>query len=138
VGTLNEIILDPYSLLLLARSLKARHDALDIGMTADEADTAFKKIFVLPYSQDRTITALEQYPNLNEQLIVLLSIWTSKLVPLKRKPLGRDGKQQLSDANDEWDREWDKYELLRRLSAYDARSLLVQKDHLELGKTRHK
>lgn len=135
---MSELILDPYTLLTYARSIKARQTVLDTNGTAAEADAAFKKIFVVPYTPEWTISALEHYPNLNDLLIELLTIRLEKIEVLRSKKRTEAENQCFLEAIEASERTWEKYELLRRMMAFDSRSLIVEKDHSELSKPRHK
>jgi hypothetical protein len=105
---MSDLFLDDISLLRFAKAIKARHEIYDLYPSKeDEANAAFEEVFWMPYRSDRTIPALEEYPNLNENLIQLLEAKIS-LAP-NYKLL------------------WEKYEFLRRMTAFESQAIMVEK-----------
>jgi len=135
---MSELVLDEHTLLAYAKATKARQTVLDTGGTVEQANDAYKKIFVVPYNPEWTISALENFPNLTDLLIELLEIRLNKIAFLQSKKRNEDENRQLLEAIEASERNWEKYELLRRMMAYDSPSLILEKDHSELSKTRHK
>jgi hypothetical protein len=118
---MTDIVLDVFTLYQLALALRARHVVLDSDGDVDEANAAYKSVLWMEYNPAETILALEEHPKLNDQLIVLLEARFEMISRQKSKS------NDLPEAQKHYEVLWNRYELLRRLTAYDCRALIVEK-----------
>jgi hypothetical protein len=123
-----QLFVDNYTLLHLARGVKARQAVLDRAGPIAEANAAFDECAVVSYESavdrefDLGLGGLEDNPSLNELLILLLEA-DLRVKELKRKKI----KEGLPQAIIERDDFWERYEVMRRIMAFDHTSLVVRK-----------
>jgi hypothetical protein len=118
---MNELFLDDYALLAVAKGIQARHDVIERRGTPAEADEAYLNASWMPYKTEWSITALEENPNLNENLLMVLE---AKMTVYKLRQT--KNKTETSAAEREFAEILQRYEILRRITAYECRSVIIQ------------
>lgn len=116
-----EIYLDIYSLYHLAIALRERYRAIDSGVSIAEANAIFEKSCWMPYDPKQSITVLEDHPNLNETLILLLEARFSVDRMKKDKAPGYDL------AYSKYNEMYDKYDFLLKMTDSECRSLMIER-----------
>ena len=115
-----EIYLDIYSLYHLAIALRERSRSIDSGCSITEANAVFEKSYWMPYDPTQSITVLEDHPNLNETLILLLEARFS-IDRMKKGQVGYDL------AYSTYSEMCEKYEFLLKMTDSECRSLMIER-----------
>ncbi len=122
---MTQIFLDIFSLHRLALGIKARQAVLD-GRGSDAiANAAFQSITLMCYNPEQTITALEEHNNLLELLIDLLEDEILVRYQLINKNKEIDTASLIKNRDEKWDR----YEFVRRMTAFEIKSLIVERQY---------
>jgi hypothetical protein len=118
---MTDIVLDDKNLYYMARGLRARQAILDKRGSLEDANAEFEKEFWMPYDPNIIISAIEEHPNLNEHLILFLE------ARFKVKELQKSGKQnEVAHAIVLENKHFEQFEFLRRMTAFDCRSLMFK------------
>ena|ERR1700748_385521 len=120
-----QLFTDVFSLFRLAKGIEARQSALGHGKSEAEANIVFQDITFMCYiTNNQTIDILEENANLRSTLIDLLSteIALREFLRMKNKDQAK-----IAELIMERDNKWERYEFLRRLSAFEYRSLIIDK-----------
>lgn len=118
---MTDIVLDDKSIYYMARGLRARQAVLDRHGSLDEANAEFENEFWMPYDPKITISAIEEHPNLNAHLISFLEARFK--VKAARAANNED---ELNQAVKEEAQQFEHFEFLRRMTAFDCKSLVFR------------
>ena len=118
-----ELYLDHYSLYHIAVALRERYRAIDSGASIEEANKIFENKSWMPYDPKQTMTVLEEHPNLNENLILLLE--AGFLVEsIKKEP-----KTDYELAVMKYKELYEKYYFLLKMTDSECRALMIEMRH---------
>jgi hypothetical protein len=120
---MQQLFLDKFSLSRLAKGIQARQTVLDEGGKTEEADTAFKQVAGWTYSPEMSIDLLEQTPMINDLLVAVLN--ADHRVSVEKN----NGKVD-PVLVEERDNIWQKYEIMRRVVAFEYECLIVDKTEI--------
>lgn len=139
-----QLFTDDYTLLRFAKALKARQAVLDEGGSVEDAEAAFrasKDIYdpenpiLAGHLEGEPFATLRDQPNLLNLLIEYLEFELHTVRPLQAelaKAKGWFARKRAADLTtklapvlEERERLWERYEVMRRLAAFEVRCLEV-------------